>query len=629
MSENFHLGCCLACRAPFLPSTEFFYEEACQAVFYLQNRFPIVSRHIKNSQFTGPPVGAHVITRAHYAHAVSFCAELPGDRILQNLQREGSRNSPNVHYCKGAGSKSSRGGKPGNAQAEAQRKAVEEAVKAAVASGTVAGDPADQIATAAARGAAAAAKEAAESSDEYRGTWAKPDPLPHPKLKDWLKPNLHPVDLNLDLTLFSCTPCNQVFDCFARMGRVLKDPTMVPEDKIEAKGSKKQAGMKIPSKKTNLSDIRSFLGLLVSYYLHRSLVYLAQELAGDLACLSNNRPAVALLLYLPLHLVCLHLELKLGRAQDQNAGRKEDGGAGKGAHTYLGLMDFVIARYLHTCASAEFGRAPDVSRFAVLYMRELVEAPAPLWDGRHAYLRDYVFEGAPEDMQGLVTHASDRLLTLYTERARPLVLFCHEDPTLDAALLASIRDYFITPEETAEALLRDFEPRAEPNNISYFIEHVGIACTLWQLRRYLMSETPRLGALLDEWIQAYLLREWTNIMDNCRYGIDMLQAQQLYAMQNVRDVGRLLGRGGKLGTGLEITLLRDLDADSAEDLIAEAGRCSVFKEAARLRQWSFTRPAPYAGLDARLVDAPPAWTPLALAPPQPSRASSSTDSFSW
>ena len=44
MSDNFHLGCCLACRAPFLPSTNYFYEEACQAVFYLQNRFLLSER---------------------------------------------------------------------------------------------------------------------------------------------------------------------------------------------------------------------------------------------------------------------------------------------------------------------------------------------------------------------------------------------------------------------------------------------------------------------------------------------------------------------------------------------------------------------------------------------------------
>lgn len=604
MSENFHLGCCLACRAPFLPSTEFFYEEACQAVFYLQNRFPIVSRHIKKSEFTGPPVGAHVITRAHYAHAVRFCAELPFDDILKVGQTT----------CKGAGSKSSRGGGAGAAQAAAQKQAVVEAVKGAVNAGQGAGQTVDQIADAAARSAATAAQEAAQASDTYSGRWDKPLSLPHVQLKEWLKDSFQPVDLNLELTLLNCSPCNQVYDCFARMGRVLRDFTMVPENAITAKGGRTTSAYSMPSANPDLSKIRSFLGLLVSYYLHRSLVYLKEELTATPTRLSTNRTAVALLLYLPLHLVCLHLELKLGRAQDQNAGRKDSSSEGKGAHTYLGLMDFVIARYLHTCAMAEFGRAPDVSRFAVLYMRELVEAPAPLWDARHAYLRDYVFEGAPDTMNGLVSHASDRLMTLYKERARPLVLFCNQDPTLDAALLEPIRHYFITPEETAEVLLRDFEARAEPNNISYFIEHVGVVCTLWQLRRYLMSETPRLGTLLDEWIHAFLVREWTNIMDNCRFGIDMLQAQQLYAMQNARDVRRLLGPAGQLGSGLEISLLRTLDTDSAEDLIAEAGRCSVFKAAVRLRQWSFTRPAPYAGLDARWADAAC----------QPSRASLST-----
>ncbi len=83
----------------------------------------------------------------------------------------------------------------------------------------------------------------------------------------------------------------------------------------------------------------------------------------------------------------------------------------------------------------------------------------------------------------------------------------------------------------------------------------------------------------------------------------MSQAQLIYQMQNVLLPERLLGSADALGTGVELTLIRTIDRDPIVELIAECGRCSVFKAAARLSRWNFVSKAlpPLYGLESRLA----------------------------
>jgi hypothetical protein len=68
-----HFGCCLACRAPFMQSTEFYDVEESQAIFYLQMRFQQLSRD-RPSQYTGPLHESHILPRSRYSPAYVYAA---------------------------------------------------------------------------------------------------------------------------------------------------------------------------------------------------------------------------------------------------------------------------------------------------------------------------------------------------------------------------------------------------------------------------------------------------------------------------------------------------------------------------------------------------------------------------
>jgi len=613
---SFTLGCCAACRAPFLPNTEFFYEDACQAVFYLQNRFPAVSRGGTPSQFTGSKHRGHLITVAHMKSALQF-----GERLTEYEAAQDARN------VTGRGSGTGRGRddstmnaveKMSQADRDEIKKAMEKAVQDAIHAGASAPDST-------ARGVEAALDKTAEivgSVGQYKGSWTLPAPLDHPKLAAWLQTlGLTPIVVNYTLTLDVCALCNSIYDTFARMGDVLTDTSMINTNAITASitKNKKTTTATLPS---NKSENRAFLGLLIGHYMHRSMRFLHGQVPA--VTLDPLCPLASLLAFLPLHLVCTHLEMTVGLA---NGGKRV-----KGAHNYLGNMDLIISYYMHACAQAELSNAPDITQFGVFYLRELVECPAPVWDPRHRNLCDYVFDGAPQTNRAdLVAHASDRLCELWQSTGIHLARMAIGEPCAhpDPDWTNTANAYFASRDELNEGILTTLDTAATQENIAYFIEHVGIAATLWQMRRYLQSETARLGALLDEWLRAFLLREWTNIMDNSHYGIDMLQAQQVYAMQNVLRPERIVGDGRQLGLGFEISLLRAVDADAVEDLLAEAGRCSVFKAAARLRKWHFNVVSPpllYEPLEARagLPRLPAPGPRLLGAPAQPHRTSLST-----
>jgi hypothetical protein len=629
MPVSYTMGCCVACRAPFLPKTDYFYEEACQAVFYLQNRFPLVSRNTSPSQFTGPINEGHLITVAHMSHGMAFSQKLPPDDIDRDAR------------CTGKGSSKSRSrSDPGTNAVEnlkpSDRQEVEEAAAEAAATAVAAGEPPDMAAKKAAQAALRKTSEIVGQAEKYSGTWGVPEALQHERLGRWMaQEDLRPIELDYDLTLEQCTLCNAIYDTFARLERVLTDPSIIPSGAITATSAGTKARQSV-TKSIPVQQDRDFhrrvLGLFIGYYMHRSVRYLKTKLDADK--LNRLRPLAALLTFLPLHLTCMYLELKEGLATESKSEKR------KGAHNYLGNMDLIISHYMHGCARAQLVNAPDLTLFGVFYLRELVECPAPVWDARHRHLCDFVFENAPTtNRKDLVAHVSDRLCELWQTKVVYLARLANgDDPGhLDPEWTRTARAYFVTKDELEPNLLSTLDTGAAQDNISYFIEHTGIAATLWQIRRYLRSETPRLGALLDEWLRAYLLREWTNIMDNSHYGIDMLQAQHVYAMQNVLHAERIVGAGGRLGSGLEISLLRAVDADTVEALLAEAGRCSVFKAAVRLRVWSFNIVSPpllYERLEARAglpwqgaLPGPPRTTRLLAAPPrqdQPHRTSLST-----
>ena len=539
-----HLGCCCACRAPFEPTMDLFYEPDCQAVLFLQNRFRTLSRGVAYSEFTAGLENGHLIPLGHHAPAIAFASGL-------TLVSANNR-PPYLH--------------------EMQFRASE---------------------------------PRAVGGSTRKGQWVTPEPLELAAVAEFVKDRATiAVPVNTDLMLPLCKLCNDIWDAQARLRRVLANETMVPSGAIQASETnggvraraRGPAAVPIPAAGAGALSLHgNYLGLLMGYYLHRCLLALKSSVPA--ADLGRNRTLAAALCLLPLQIACLHLEQRDGLAQ-LNGRQPRAADRGKGRHNYLGCIDLLVSYHLHLCARAEMARPPDLARFSIFYLRELPDCPAPVWDPRHTYLCDYVLDRAPPGDQpvALVQHVATRLQDLWVRHGRPLAYFAVAEPlpapAASAGWDAVAVAYFASEADLTGTLLRALDSNASARNISYFIEHAGIAAVLWQIRRYLRSETQRLGALVDEWFRACLRREWTNIMDNCRCSMDMPQAQQLYRMQNALAPEAILGSADALGTGAEITLMRSVDGEAVDELLDDAGRCSVFKAAIRLRRWQFHVRAP-------------------------------------
>jgi hypothetical protein len=75
----------MACRAPFLPDPDLFYQEESQAVFYLQARFKQISTPTTNSQFTGRREKSHLVSKSHFSHAVLFASQMTPAQIHSKI----------------------------------------------------------------------------------------------------------------------------------------------------------------------------------------------------------------------------------------------------------------------------------------------------------------------------------------------------------------------------------------------------------------------------------------------------------------------------------------------------------------------------------------------------------------
>jgi hypothetical protein len=628
--KGYHFGGCCACRAPFLPATDFFYEPDCQAVFYLQARFHRLTLAGSPSDFTGSVENGHMLTCAHYSFAYAFARAMPLDRIDGPMRGDGVGGVPqNGVNCmtqtresgrrRGAGPGAAGGGGADEPDAEAAA-----AVETAIAAGKTAAE------------IASAVKRTQKKKNEATAHWDRPEVYSHPALIDFLSGDGCKTRLAVDpdFTVPICTLCNDIFDTWARMGNLLTLEAVISPGAVEVTSTAGEGAggvsIRIPDGR-NMTTSKN-LGLLLGYYMHRCLRGLHVNNRCD-AALDSHRDYVCMMLFIPLHLTCFYLECTDGPIARKNKGQ------GKGVHNYMGCMDLLIAYYLFLCASVnDTNPGPlDFTRFSVFYIKELPDAPQPVWDSvLHPTLSKFIFDaGCPNDHAALVAYASNRLMALY-EKCKPLV------PLVKGAavpvltnLQSTAAAFFISAAEFDTALVAHFDRAHNPRNISYFIQHIGIAAIVWHVRRYLLSETPRLRELLDEWTRALLLKEWANIVENSPYDLTLSQAQLIYQMQNVLVPERLLGSADALGTGVELTLIRTIEREPILELVAQCGRCSVFKAAARLLKWNFViralPPVPYAlesrlaPFSARLISLRSAMIAESLAP----RSSASATGSAW
>ena len=567
--SSFHFGCCMACRAPFMPDTDLFYQEESQSVFYMQMRFKQLSKGVANSEFTGKREGGHLITKAKYGQAFKWAKDYPPSDILnpilgwdsdQTKMTLDKDNSFMVYTAK---------------------------------------DDEDS-----------AADAKSKKSSTYFAAWDRPPNtkiVEHKSLREWTSNNaaaMKQVEIDSDFTEPVCKLCNNIFDCWARMRYFTTETDLIESKTIAVMRSGKKDLTLIPDTSTRSKNKQLHmdrLACLTAYYMHGSLIALVDtDLSGiavDLTAHPKLQPLLVVLTWIPLHLVCLEAELREPLADDGKGPGKRD--TSKGAHNYLGNIDLVIAYYMWLCAKAHdtTGDKLEFERFCVTCVKEIVECPMPVWDSRlHKKLSDYLFDDAPDggggQLRARISHVSDKLVEMYQEKFAPLVPLikgheCAADTPPEFAKVAE--EYFLTGVEAKEFMSDFTTANVNPDNIKYFMDHAGISATLWQVRRYLVGETPTLREQLDKWLVARLGREWGNMARNAPGDISVDEAREIYSMQNALDVKRLM-KGKDLGSGAaEMSVLEDMEPPILHKLIRECGRCSVWKAAFRLRKFGFTR----------------------------------------
>lgn len=599
-------GCCAACRAPFVPSRALSPEE--QSVLYMQARFEEIALKLKTpSGFTGRKENAHLVARAKYSAALVFVYRLAPGGIDAGLQGWNS-NIKIVKFDQGfaehtAAKPGSRGAEPEGGEADPEL--VQQIRDAQAAAAAVDADS-ESVAN------AIAESIAKNKMVGYRASWGRPETdVEHKELAAWLLNNkLKEIDVDLTRTTACCELCNDIWDCWARMRSTMEDSGVVRANSVHVQVSKsgKKSFHTLPSSGAK-SVVASALGGLVAYYLHASLRKLKGHL-GDAVFEVRRRQPLVMLLWLPLHVNCMYAESK---APEASPGRPS-----KGFHNYVGCLDLLISYYVYVSACAdekvEGSRVP-FEKFHVLYMKELAEAPEPVWPRAtglsrvHEFVFDPAYDGIGANYAKQISHVSDRLHALYRERVRPLFFFAQGKPVRalpgspgsspagsagssppgspgspvssrsSPAYEEAAAAHFLTYAE-ADALTRDALQVGSRDlcNVRTHLAHVGIHALTWQLRRALLREPKEFGRELDRWINARMQVEWRNMAaSGSADGVS--HAQLIYYAQHTRAPPR----GSLLPSP-------DDDGDEADAVrgLQGLGLCSIWKAAHRLAAFGFT-----------------------------------------
>ena len=581
-------GCCAACRAPFVPTdARFFASKHTQTVLFLVAKFKEISNDTMTpSEFSGTRQKGHIVTQSHVRPAFEFARGLdvadidngiPGWSAIRRNVRFDARSFRMV-----TGARPGRGRaleNEGLGVADSMMRAVRE-VRERAADGA---DP-DEVDRDIIRTVSNA------SGSVYRACWDAPNVRTnHREAAQWLQDNdFRDYVADLNRTVPMCHLCNGIWDCFSRMSLVLRDSSVIPPRSIEV--IRGNADSTVIPDNTSAQVHTYRLGCMVAYYLHGCLrQFLAAVPAAEKWTLHNRDAYVALGL-LPLHAHCMYEEMNQRAA-----------GAAfvKGAHNYLGCLDLIISQYLYVMASIDaehaFAGFP-FERFHVLYMKELAECPAPVWDPRLPRVHDYVFDDGYRGegtIGGKVSYASLKLLRLYTDVVKPLVNLVvgdvHHAPSVEASR------FFLTRAE-ADALVEDYLRRSAANidNLKVHLDRAGSCAILWQLQRGVRSEDEKYQREIGLWLRARMHAEWKNIAANqAGKGISMREAQVIYLLMHTRDPhADLPALTGPTEGILDLAEQAADDAEDALDAMRSAGRCSMWKAAHRLRAWNFTREAP-------------------------------------
>jgi len=452
-----NFGCCMSCRAPLLPGDVMLVNRECVRVYLVNAQFfALQAENIPPSQFAGYIEMSHVIPHAQRHSAIRYA----WSRVEQHVVNTGGFAPMPVL--------------PGYDTLDDSNSVFFENSK--------------------------------NKKSEYRASWAPPaSGIPLQRLLQRMcklagDREAPPTDLNLEYPC--CSHCNDIMDASARIGWMCIEG-LVPERAVVAY---RRGGVvrHRPDRAANNFHTEE-LGGLVGYYLHRCLLNF-----NTVDC-SGMRPSVrkvfVALCFVLLNIVAVWFERRSPITRKENP---------KGLHIYDGVLNLLTGHCLYLLFTLQgFARGVSFSRFHLLYMSELVDAPKEIWNQRMTALYAPLFDGADggrggANLERLLAGVADRLVDLYDFPVRyvcrrmlglrPVRFFSeHADEW------AAIVDFFLSRSE-ADLLevrhdyCRVFSPTKKDQDISRYMRYVGVFPVLWPLLRSLVVEDERYRRLVFRWI---------------------------------------------------------------------------------------------------------------------------------
>jgi len=461
-SRMCNFGCCMACRAPLLPGDIMLIHRECVRVYLINAQFfALQSDLVPCSQFSGFIEMSHVIPHAQRHAAIRFAwsrvERTPVDTGPFALEPAGPRG---VNF-----------------------------------------DTLDD-----ANSVLFASKQ--YPSTEYRARWDPPTvalPLqPLLALVLRLAGDRATREVNLDLVYPCCSHCNDIMDSSARIGWMCIEG-LVPEKSVYAYGKTKR-DLRVRPDRAVKNYQTDTLGAMVGYYLQRCLLNFESPGLDYRGTHASARKVFVALCFVILNLVAVWLERRKPLSKSDSP---------KGAHIYDGVLNLLTGHCLYLLfLLGPHGQGVDFSRFYLFYMLELVDAPVEIWEQDATTLYAPLFKGSDSgdtaDVGGLISSVAARLAKLYDFPVRRVCKFMlglrparYAERNKDK--WAAIKAFFLTHNEAGvmqarHEYCRQFSASRRDQDISRFIQNVGVFPVLWPVLRSLVVEDQRYRHIVYRWI---------------------------------------------------------------------------------------------------------------------------------
>jgi hypothetical protein len=443
---------------------------------------------------------------------------------------------------------------------------------------------------------------------QYTGSWNMPDttnPLEtvkHDRLRKFLFNQARALTdtPTLPITLFACKACNEIMDNEAKLVSVLYGtirggahvPGLIPPNLITITVQSAPAALPethvlpAPLSRQWFQNTR---GCLVAWYLHSSLMYLAEN--RNRPVIDSKRNLAVLLSWIPLMVYVKYLDLK-----------KPENGVTKPIYAYRGQVDLYVSLYQYVCFKAEYPNL-DISftRWHTFYFLEIPECQIEMNNGRpywkpktHPYVFSliFTFRSLNRTHKEKLELVSDNLLLLYKNKIKPIItaVLLQQAGAVYTAEQLKLQRYFISPADINQIynILPVDNIHPKYFSLQHYIDAVGITPIIFPCYRYCTKAHPTIIKALSNWMQFIIdNHEWKNIALNGKVNgmiLSKTESALAYKYQYVLNLEDYVNdRSGMYD------FLQRYESNHLLDKLKTEKICSIYKALPRLIKYDFTK----------------------------------------